>query len=575
DNQLGFITSSSFYSSLSDNIKSRISEIKTDWQQLKDQAFELQPMDSFERYSELISDVLSVMKSVSEQSRLMTDTEAHTAFLIKVFVEELPVLAEVTGKTRGIGAGIAAKGSFTSDSFIALSNYHKLLGNIRNSVEHSLTGALQSSSKLNVLTSPINNFDSAVKSFMKETKESLLDPDEVSISSNDYFASGTQVIEKTLSLLDLTFNQLQEALAERKNGIINEVWMNIISSVALILTAIYLFSCFSSSMMDSISRIKNCVNSVADGDLTVNTDIQSSDEMRAIGEDVNAMVRNTKSLVEKVLSATNDLVDTAQNNSHSASQTSERIYQQNIEVEQVATAMNQMSATVQEVASNAEQTASSTASADNDSKAGYSIVENTINSIGSLANELEAASSSINELQNNVNGIGSVLDVIQGIADQTNLLALNAAIEAARAGESGRGFAVVADEVRTLASKTQESTEEIRQMIDKLQNSASLSVKSMISGNEKSQQTVEDAHKAGDALKQISESVGHISLMGEQIASAASEQSSVADEINRSIMSVKEISEITGKAASDSAKSSQFLNEVAGNLKQLVAQFKV
>ena len=532
-------------------------------------------MDSFDRHSQLIGEVLSVIKSISEQSKLMTDTEAHTAFLIKVFVEELPGLIEVTGQTRGVGAGIAAKGSFTSDSFIALSNYHKQLSNIRNSVEHSLAGALQSSSKLNVLNNAINSFDTAVKTFIRETKESLLDPDEVSISSNDYFSAGTQVIDKTLSLLDLTYQQLHQALDDRKSSIMNEVWMNMLSSIALILTAIYLFSCFSRSMMDSISRIKDCVNSVADGDLTVYADILSSDEMHAIGDDVNVMVGNTKSLVEKVLSATNDLVDTAQNNSHSANQTSERIYQQNIEVEQVATAMNQMSATVQEVASNAEQTASSTASADNDSKAGYTIVQNTIDSIGSLANELEAASSSINELQNNVNGIGSVLDVIQGIADQTNLLALNAAIEAARAGESGRGFAVVADEVRTLASKTQESTEEIRQMIDKLQNSASLSVKSMISGNEKSQQTVEDAHKAGEALKQISESVGHISLMGEQIASAASQQSSVADEINRSIMSVKEISEITGQAASDSAKNSQFLNEVAGNLKQLVAQFKV
>ena len=575
ENQLKFVQSHSAYSDLSNQQKNTISQLSSEWSSLKISATKLTVEESFSKHTDLISKTHNITKSILEQSTLMTDPEVHTSFLINSFVYELPSLIEIAGQTRGMGAGVAAKGEFNSETFIALSNFYKQLTVNLAVVNHSFEGAVKSEPGLSELNSDLANFSRAISNFIETTNSKLLEPDQVSISSQAYFAAGTQAIEKTISLYDATFKSLTKALLQREKNIAMEVWMNILSSIALILGAIYLFACFSQNMLDSINRIKNSVNAVAEGDLTTQVEMPSNDEMKAIGSDINTMVENTKSLVTKVLSATNDLVDTATKNSQSAATTNERINQQNIEVEQVATAMNQMSATVQEVADNAEQTASSTASADKDAKAGYHIVESTTQSIAELAKELEQASNSINELQSDVNSIGSVLDVIQGIADQTNLLALNAAIEAARAGESGRGFAVVADEVRTLASKTQESTEEIRHMIDKLKDSAKTSVAAIDSGNEKSQTTVEDAERAGEALKQISESVGHISLMGEQIASAATEQSTVAEEINRSVMSVKGISELTGEASKESAENSRFLDDIAKNLKTLVAQFKI
>lgn len=575
DERIDSIASKTEFKELGNSSQAEIASIKKSWQQLKSTGLSQQPANAFNQYSTLIAKTHILMKSIMESGSLLTDSEAHTSFLIQTFVKELPQLIEVTGQTRGTGAGVAAKGQFTSDSFIALSNYTKQLSLLKEKVSYSFDSAAENSIALTELLQSHQTMDSQLARFLKTTSDKVLTPDTVQISSDEYFALGTSIIQLALTLNQQTYDQLFKLLNERKNNIIMEAWLNIISSLALILGAIYLFACFYKNMLDSISRIEKCVNSIAGGDLTTSVNIQSSDEMKNIGRDVNQMIENTKSLVSKVLTTTNDLVETASSNSQSATATSERIYQQNIEVEQVATAMNQMSATVQEVATNAEQTALSTASADKDSKAGYKIVEQTTSSISELAKELEEASTLVNELQESVNGISSVLDVIQGIADQTNLLALNAAIEAARAGESGRGFAVVADEVRTLASKTQESTEEIRQMIQKLQASADLSVKSMKSGNAKSQETVIEAKKAGNALKQISESVSHISLMGEQIASASTEQSTVAEEINRSIMSVKDISELTGKSAENSAKNSQFLDQIAGNLKELVAQFKV
>ncbi len=575
DEQIALIRQSKTFGQLDSGIKDRFNDFEQSWQELKIKGFTQEAAITFENHSQLILEVLTIIREIWEQSNLLTDSEAHTSFLINAFVNQLPELIEVSGRTRGIGAGIAAKKKFTSDSFIALSNNYRQLQILKTALFHSFDGALKNNANLQSLSNPLSEFNLSISTFLESTNQNLLQPDTINVSSDVYFSQGSEAISKSLALYQETFQTLTQALLERQNSIKSEAWLNVLSTITLIGSAIYLFSCFSSSMLGAIDKIKSCVGEVAAGNLTARVTIDSKDEMKMIADNINAMIDSTKSLVEKVLSTTEDLVKTAQANNHTAIQTSERITQQNEEIEQVATAMNEMSMTVQEVASNAEKTAQSTASADKDSRAGYQMVETTITAINSLASELGTASGAINELQSNVQGIGSVLDVIQGIADQTNLLALNAAIEAARAGESGRGFAVVADEVRTLASKTQESTEEIRQMIDKLQGSASSSVRSMIQGNEQSQKTVEEANKAGDALKQIAESVGLISLMGEQIASAASEQSTVADEINRSIMSVKSISESTSKAAKDTAENGQFLYDVAENLKNLVIQFKV
>jgi len=563
------------FTNLSAMEQSDFEKISTDWQQLVANISKLKSEASFAAHSLLINQVGLLMNSILESSTLFTDSEHRTSFLIKIFVDDLPTLADISGKNRGAGAGVATKGEFTSETFIALSNYNKQLELVRARMAHDFQKASADGDDLRQLSADYSKLDDRLKSFIETTSRDILDPDSITIAGDKYFSQGSNVISALLSLYDATYDELNRLLQQRENAIKAEILLNISSSVLLVLAAMYLFASVYSNMLDSISRIENCVNAVADGDLTTSVAINSSDELRTIGNDINIMVENTKSLVCEVLNSTSNLVNTASENRESAASTNQQIEEQNIEVEQVATAMNEMSATVQEVANNAEETAVSTSQADNESKAGLTIVQETIGSISELADELTRASSSINELQSDVKSISSVLDVIQGIADQTNLLALNAAIEAARAGESGRGFAVVADEVRTLASKTQESTEEIRLMIDKLQASASSSVNAMESGNQKSEQTVVNATDAGNALQKISDSVAHISLMGEQIASAATEQTTVADEINRSVMRVKDISENTGKAAKQSAENSSVLNDVANSLQNLVSKFTV
>ncbi|MFZ5593945.1 MAG: methyl-accepting chemotaxis protein [Pseudomonadota bacterium] len=253
---------------------------------------------------------------------------------------------------------------------------------------------------------------------------------------------------------------------------------------------------------------------------------------------------------------------------------SERTRQQRSETDRVATAMNEMSATVQEVARNAGQAANAAHQADEAARSGRQIVMQSIDAIDALAREVEHTAQVIQKLETESGSIGTVVDVIKSIAEQTNLLALNAAIEAARAGEQGRGFAVVADEVRTLASRTQQSTQEIQQMIQRLQHGASEAVQVMIQGRSQAQASVQQAAKAGESLEAITRAVSNITDMNTQIASAAEEQSAVAEEINRNILIISQVGDQSATGAQQTAAASEELARLAIQLRSLVTQFK-
>nr|WP_064119127.1 methyl-accepting chemotaxis protein [Pseudomonas fluorescens] len=332
------------------------------------------------------------------------------------------------------------------------------------------------------------------------------------------------------------------------------------------------------------SGVTRPINSVAEmlkniasgeGDLTQRLNYSKQDELGELVNWFNRFLDKLQPTIAQIKQSITEARGTADQSSEIARQTSEGMQVQFREIDQVATASNEMSATAHDVANSASNAANAAKGADQSAKDGMSIIERSTRDINQLADEVSKAVTEVEALAVNSEQIGSVLEVIRSIAEQTNLLALNAAIEAARAGESGRGFAVVADEVRNLAKRTQDSVEEIRVVIERIQTGTRGVVATMHSSQTQAHNNAGQIRQAVDALGKISDAVTVISDMNLQIASAAEQQSAVAEEVNRNVSAIRTVTEtLTGQATESAAISSQ-LNALASQQMKLMDQFRV
>ena len=330
------------------------------------------------------------------------------------------------------------------------------------------------------------------------------------------------------------------------------------------------------TVIKRIHAMRHTMEAIAkDDDLSHSVSIGARDEIGAMAESFNRMIAKFKQSLHAVSDVTGQLNDVSDRVANVADSTLKAVVEQRTETDMVASAMNEMSATVQEVARHATQTAEASQGADDESKAGVLVAEQAIAGIQELIVEIESAARVVQQVETDTASISAVLDVIKGIAEQTNLLALNAAIEAARAGEQGRGFAVVADEVRTLASRTQKSTEEIQNMIERLQHGVKNAVGAMAGAQGRATTGSNCVEKASQSLHVIAAEVATINDMNIQIATAAEEQSVVAEEINRNITTISSIADTTSTGATQTAQSSEELVRLTVELRRLVDQFKL
>lgn len=310
-------------------------------------------------------------------------------------------------------------------------------------------------------------------------------------------------------------------------------------------------------------------------DTSLRAEVKGEDEVALMASVFNNIMTEFQTILSGLASSATQLSASAEELSAITEQTSNGVAEQNQETDQVATAMNEMSATAQEVARNAEQAAAAANNADGMSKESAEIAVNAMCGMDNLVAEVDKAAGVIRGLETESDKIGSVLDVIKGIAEQTNLLALNAAIEAARAGEQGRGFAVVADEVRALASKTQQSTEEINTMIESLQRGSKQAVAVMGTAEELGKEGSEQTESAAESLAEIAGEIGVINSMNTQIASAAEEQTAVTEEMNRSIMNIARVAQETSTGMDRTTELSRALADISQQLSQQVSGFKL
>ncbi|CRN05356.1 methyl-accepting chemotaxis protein [Pseudomonas fulva] len=317
------------------------------------------------------------------------------------------------------------------------------------------------------------------------------------------------------------------------------------------------------------------VEKIASGDLTQQLHVTRRDELGVLQQGIARMGTTLRELIGGIRDSVTQIASAAEELSAVTEQTSAGANSQKVETDQVATAMHEMAATVQEVARNAEQASQAATGADGEARAGDRVVGEAISQIERLAQDMHRSTEAMTALQQESQKIGSVMDVIKSVAEQTNLLALNAAIEAARAGEAGRGFAVVADEVRGLAQRTQKSTEEIEELIASLQHGTQQVANAMQGSRALTDSSVDLARKAGESLENITGTVSSIQSMNQQIAAAAEQQSAVAEEISRSILNVRDVSEQTASASDETAASSVELARLGGELQMLVSRFRV
>jgi len=312
-----------------------------------------------------------------------------------------------------------------------------------------------------------------------------------------------------------------------------------------------------------------------DGDLTKTLDASGKDEFAQLARSFNTFTAKLREVIIELTSAIDELASAAAQGAATAEQSRKGMLLEQSETEQVATAMNEMVATVQEVARNASSAAVAAQQVQQAASEGDRVAHSTGKTINTLADEVQTAAAAVKKLEADSDNIGTILDAIRNIADQTNLLALNAAIEAARAGESGRGFAVVADEVRTLAQRTQGSIEEIQQIIERLQTNVNDANRTMQAGLQRTESGVEEVTQTRQAIEEINQAVHRISDMNTQIASAAEEQSSVAESINQSVVNIAEVAHRTAGGAQEAVRTNQSLSELANQLQRLAGQFIV
>ncbi|AWB67214.1 hypothetical protein C2869_12545 [Saccharobesus litoralis] len=511
-------------------------------------------------------------REILASSGLKSDADHAAHFFIEIAYLQHPKLAYLMEVLQENTKQVVSRGSFTPDSFLALTDSQNQVLQLLHEVEldvQILTQERPETAKL------LSRATELVEQFATMVKARILDPDTIAINISQLQSHITQVDDAMQKILAISTESLETSLTERLAAKQSTQVIILALFTSFGGFTLYILLCIGKSIRVNADLVSRYTNAVAGGDLSQSLSIPSNDSLGEIGNYLNATVNELHSKIQQIDLA-NQHIQTATNTvGQSVRHSFMQVEEQQTQTELVAAATEQMASTVSEVANNAETAALATKSANDAAHKGRDFVFATIDKIDTLANDINLASEAINHLQQEVLKISSVLEVITTIADQTNLLALNAAIEAARAGEHGRGFAVVAEEVRSLAQKTQTSTEEISKMISTLQQGAKTSVDVMDNSQISAKQSVDMITQAGEMLDNIQKAIEEINEQNAQVATATEEQSMVAKEISNNTENLKVATKQITDCIEQIVESNSGLESDAHSLSNLVSAFKL
>ena len=513
---------------------------------------------------------------ITSQAGLSRDNQSDIRQLSELVTLITPSVTQTLGEGRAMGSYSLGQGFLNSSSSTRFDELLVQIEKLQAEYALKLQDALGSSSAAREsLSAQADTSKASLKQASELFEEQVVMADTLDAPWQAFYDQVTGLMEHTYQLNQATLkfldSQLQQRLAQNRTHMILQA-----SALSVVFVLIfYLYGGFYASTRTTLKSLGAMMDKVAAGDMTVNFKASSRDELGELGEVFNGTVKKIHDLIERVGHTVGEVERQAGQVESVSAQSNQAVAGQRSQIEQVATAMNQMSATSMEVARSAAAAVSSAHSVNDETLSGRGLVESQQGSIAALASEIDQSVLVINQLASDSQSISRVLEVIKSIAEQTNLLALNAAIEAARAGEQGRGFAVVADEVRTLAKRTQQSTEEIEQMIAKLHGGVGAAVKAMGVSHQMANGTVGQSEKVQQALENILGAVGMIVDQNQQIAAAVEQQTAVAHDIDQNIVEINRAGERMAQGAHQTEDASRALSAQVVELKQLISAFRV
>ena len=534
------------------------------------------PVSKRAQGEELLAKVQLFIKAVASDSGLSQDDRRDVRQMVELVLNVTPQVTAVLATGRSVGAYSLGVGFLDSGASVKLEDALLLMEKLHAEYGLKIKETLAASpGAQRALGNRAVASQETLKELAKVFEDKVILAESLKGSWQEFFAEISGEMEKTYQVNDATLVFLQAELSERLQQKGSQTILLVVALLVVFLLIVYLYGGFYASTRTTLKSLGQVMDKVAAGDMTVSYRVQSRDELGELGDVFNGTVVKIHDLIERVGHTVVEVERQADRVEVVSGESNQAVAGQRSQIEQVATAMNQMSATAQEVARSAAAAVGSAQSVNDETVSGRELVDSQVGSIQRLAGGIDQSVTVINQLAADSASISRVLEVIKGIAEQTNLLALNAAIEAARAGEQGRGFAVVADEVRTLAKRTQQSTEEIEQMISKLQGGVAATVKAMSGSHKMADDTVSQSSQVQQALENILGAVGMIVDQNQQIAAAAEQQTAVAHDIDQNIVAINAAGERTAEGSSQTEQASRELSEHVSRLKQLISAFRV